>query len=608
MERFFKRHRSGVSSSSNVQSSNELVEYGGEEEVKLNLSDIVTDPGLRKPVDEFDVNIRDEVRREYVSRGPCQLTGHVYPKTAFGNHERSFQDVWYKKFPWLEYSVSKDAAFCFWCYLFKPSDKGGRYGVDTFTRLGFNNWKKALEKFNSHVGAVNSCHNIARMQFESFRNQSHDIAMLQSFRQEMDAVCSTRLTTILDATRLLLKQGLPFCGQAPLFDPSNRGNFVELVELLCQLNPDISKALSPSAPGNDQLITPEIQKQFAHACAAEVTFAIVNDIGGKTFTLLVEEARGSSMEEQMGVIIRYVNKEGCAVERFLAMVHVSDDSSYFSKNVIHDLFAKHDLSLSKLRGLGYDAGSCMRDEFKELKVLILEEHPRAIYCHCFSYQLQSLIIAIGKGVYGVHDVISKVSLIVSTIGAPCKMSDQLRQSEHDRLVNELDGGEIESGDTRWGSHYLTLLRLCSLWSSVEQVLDNIQDNATYSDDRCTAYRLLDRMYSFEFVLALHLMKHILGITNELSLILQQKEQNIIQAMSLINTVKYQLQSFKEDGWKIILNEVNSFCELNYIPGVDMEARITRPGYKKQIITNFQYYHDEIFCQVFFLSKLFCIIC
>ena len=42
--------------------------------------DIVVDPGLRKPIDEYDVNIRDAVRREYLLQGPCQPIGHIYPK------------------------------------------------------------------------------------------------------------------------------------------------------------------------------------------------------------------------------------------------------------------------------------------------------------------------------------------------------------------------------------------------------------------------------------------------------------------------------------------------------------------------------------------------
>ena len=35
-----------------------------------------------------------------------------YPPTKFGSTNRSFQSKWYEQFPWLEYSISFDAAFC----------------------------------------------------------------------------------------------------------------------------------------------------------------------------------------------------------------------------------------------------------------------------------------------------------------------------------------------------------------------------------------------------------------------------------------------------------------------------------------------------------------
>ena len=37
--------------------------------------------------------------------------------------------------------------------------------------MGFNNWKEALEKFVEHIGAINSAHNDAIVQFQSIQNQ-----------------------------------------------------------------------------------------------------------------------------------------------------------------------------------------------------------------------------------------------------------------------------------------------------------------------------------------------------------------------------------------------------------------------------------------------------
>ncbi|XP_042041495.1 zinc finger MYM-type protein 1-like [Salvia splendens] len=434
-------------------------------EVGLNLNDIVGDPGKRKPIEEFDVSIRDRVRREYLNMGPCQPIGHKYEKKKYGNQERSFQDIWFKRYTWLEYSVSKDATFCFWCYLFKKSDKGGRQSDDAFTKTGCSNWKNALERFNYHVGGVNSCHNNARIQFEAFQDQRNSVAsILRSNTREMEVAYRIRLTVSLNVTRFLLKQGLSFRGHDESSSSSNRGNFIELLLWFSELNDDVSKTLFANAPANNQMNSQRIQKELANACASEVTLAIVNDIGDKVFTLLVDEARDVSMKEQMGVVLRYVNNEGYVIERFIGIVHVTDTSSHTLKCAIDDLLVKHNLSLSKVRGQGYDGASNMRD--------------------------------------------------------------QLRQLQHDRLVEQLNDGEVISGrgknqetslvrpgDTRWGSHYFTLLRLCSMWSSVEKVLEVVRDDATLRDNRSTTEGLIERMDNYEFVFTLHLMKHLLGITN-----------------------------------------------------------------------------------------------
>ena len=43
--------------------------------------------------------------------------------------------------------------------------------------------------------------------------------------------------------------------------------------------------------------------------------------------------------------------------------------------------------------------------------------------------------------------------------------------------------------------------------------------------------------SFEFVFVLYFMKNILGVTNELSIALQKKNQDIINAMDLVKASK-----------------------------------------------------------------------
>ncbi|KAK1370521.1 hypothetical protein POM88_036613 [Heracleum sosnowskyi] len=86
---------------------------------EFDLASLERDPGLRRPIWKYPPNVRDDIRREYIRLGPCQpqLRRDQYPDTEFGTQRRRFQASWFNTFKWLEYSVLKDAAFCFPCYL-----------------------------------------------------------------------------------------------------------------------------------------------------------------------------------------------------------------------------------------------------------------------------------------------------------------------------------------------------------------------------------------------------------------------------------------------------------------------------------------------------------
>ena len=108
------------------------------------------------------------------------------------------------------------------------------------------------------------------------------------------------------------------------------------------------------------------------------------------------------------------------------------------------------------------------------------------------------------------------------------------------------------------------------------------------------------MESFEFVFIMHLMIKVLGLTNDLSHSLQQKDQNIVNAMELIVTVKQLIQDLREHGWDVFLEEVKRFCVAMCIPVPKMEDSIPVRGRSRrdgQWITYYHHYHTEIFIGV-----------
>ena len=70
------------------------------------------------------------------------------------------------------------------------------------------------------------------------------------------------------------------------------------------------------------------------------------------------------------MLCRFVNDEGKIVERFLGLKHIEKCTSATLKETLVNLLSSHKLSISMLRGQGYDSASNMRCEFNGVQRLI----------------------------------------------------------------------------------------------------------------------------------------------------------------------------------------------------------------------------------------------
>ena len=104
-----------------------------------------------------------------------------------------------------------------------------------------------------------------------------------------------------------------------------------------------------------------------------------------------------------------------------------------------------------------------------------------------------------------------------------------------------------AGDTRWGSYYDIILNLISVFCSVIDVLESVKEDGNNSEQRFKACHLLNLIQSFEFIFNLHLIKNIVGVTSELSQVLQRSDQDIINVMALVKVFKQRLQRIRDDG-------------------------------------------------------------
>ncbi|KAJ1279796.1 hypothetical protein BS78_04G182900 [Paspalum vaginatum] len=494
---------------------------------EFNPEHAISDLCLRIPIDQFSPNIRDEVRRAFKQRGPTQPSYHNFPK---GQDNRSFQKDWFKQYDWLEYSLEKDRTYCFYCYIF-------RNGKDD-------------DKFNSylilrkHVGGPNSQHNRARTAYVDFDKEEANVKHIVIVQTE-DA----------KANHIAL-QGEPFRGHDESENSLNKGNFLEFLDCYKVRNEEVRRAYE-GCPKNAKMTFGTIQKEMATCCAKAVTKVIKEEMDGQV------------------------------IERLLGIKHVKETTSEALKMAVVQVTSAHGLTIAQLREQGYDGASNMRGEFNGVQKLIHDENPYAFYIHCFAHQLQLVVVSVSRCCSSMEDFFDYVNMIVSSISASCKRKDLLLDNHHTHLLDRLKSGEISSGrgqhqetslarprDTRWGSHHKTLLRIETMWDSIIEVISIIHDDQR---NPSRAGGLVHTMESFSLVFIMKMMLQILRITSELSSLLQKKDQNIVEAMSLVIDVKTRLVNLRSEGYEPLLDEAKAFCYENDIPIPNMEHNVPRFG-------------------------------
>ncbi|XP_016165282.1 zinc finger MYM-type protein 1-like [Arachis ipaensis] len=352
-----------------------------------------------------------------------------------------------------------------------------------------------------------------------------------------------RLKTSINAIRWLAFQACAFRGDDESLGSLNRGNFIELIKLLASCNQNVHNVVLENAPGNAQYISPSVQKDILHIFARKVRATIREEIGDSKFCIIIDEARDESKREQMSVVLRFVDK-----------------------HEISSVLSRHNLDVQNLREKGYDGASNMRGEWNGLQALFLKDCPFAYYIHCLAHRLQLALVSAAK---------------------------ELRVAQANNVANLIANDQIVTGSG------LNQIACYACVDATCEVLEKSTKEGNFSTrgDASAAY---DAITSFEFVFILHLMRNILEVSHDLCQALQRKNQDILNALTLVSTTKTLIQRMRESSWEAFIKEVILFCEKHEVEVPDMNAlHIPRRGQTRKIVDQISVEHH--YCVNLFLA-------
>ncbi|KAL6570329.1 hypothetical protein OROMI_014843 [Orobanche minor] len=179
--------------------------------------------------------------------------------------------------------------------------------------------------------------------------------------------------------------------------------------------------------------------------ANRVRQMIREEVGDKYFCILVDEAQDVSKQEQMAIILRFVNNLGILTKRIFAIKSVSDTNSLTLKEEICHVLSHHDLQVEKMRGQGYDGASNMHGSWNGLQALFLRDCPYAYYIHCFAHRLQLALVSVAKDISVVWEFISHLDNVVNIITSSPKRVSQLHAAQRHEIQILLVVEEIATG-------------------------------------------------------------------------------------------------------------------------------------------------------------------
>ena len=250
-----------------------------------------------------------------------------------GGKNRSFQHSWFKDKLLLEYSVERDACYCYAC-------RFNSIGSDSlFANFnGFRDWKHAPgNKGSLSLHSSSRLHADAMVAWQQYTlNKEHHTSIVHRLDQLGEKVLQENrhyLKTFCEVILLCARQDIALQGHNEKACSENPGNFLPIVSLLSK-HDDLFRHCYGHAHRNATYTSPSILHELASIICNEIKQA-------GCFSMLVDETKDISKQEQMSVVLRYV-KQCNVYERFVGFVHVDAESlcAY-----ILDTLASFDLSL-----------------------------------------------------------------------------------------------------------------------------------------------------------------------------------------------------------------------------------------------------------------------
>ena len=447
-------------------------------------------------------------------------------------HGRQFCSEWYQKYPWLILCVTYFTAFCSTCrYCYKRNLLTDKLGEAMFVTEGFNNWKKAIERFERH--ARSGLHKEAILKVQYLKQPGIDVHLNNQHLATLK-VRRDNLLILLSSLKYLLRQGLAIRGHEEI-----NGNLMQLLLLQAKGNCALQSFISDKHYLSNDIIN-EMIKLMSRTVLQQLLVEIRK---AGWFSLIADETTDVSHKEQLCTAIRWVDNLFQINEMPLELINVPKTDADTITHLIKDFLIRMSLPFGKCRGQAYDGAASMSGHINGVAAQIQRVEPSAIFVHCLAHCTNLCLQEVGKQILCVREALDLVM----------ELSQLIRYSPKRLTLFESLMAQVSPGapslkplcPTRWTVQTRAINAVLTNYRLLQETLEIIKEGKDEYALKAIGY--LNSIDKFSTYFGLELSNLVLSATEQLSITLQGTDTSLQQAVQAAKLAVHYMERQRNDA-------------------------------------------------------------
>ncbi|KAF3842760.1 hypothetical protein F7725_001609, partial [Dissostichus mawsoni] len=287
---------------------------------------------------------------------------------------------------WMTGSTREQKLYCWDCLLFGADS--GSWARDGYSDLG------SLSK-SAHRHQNASGHLRATIRLKTFGDTRIELQLDEQQCRgviiDNEKVKRNRgiLKRLINCVVYLGKQELPFRGHDESVTSSNKGNYIELLDLVAEYDSNLHTHLTTSTVFTGT--SSRIQNNLISAVASVMTDSMKEELRKAPFVaVMLDETTDISNVAQMSYVLRYVTEDGIKA-RFFKYEDVTEDKRAEAIATRLLEFLRESGCIDKVVAQCYDGAAVMVSGLNGVQAKVKETIPLALFIHCYAHILNLVL-------------------------------------------------------------------------------------------------------------------------------------------------------------------------------------------------------------------------